>query len=266
MEEENIDKIMQSADLQALANQQTQQQMQSSALNYYIQEQERTIAEAQLEVDSILTEIYHILRQDVIKSKENGDYEWVPIKDKTQRVLTDYGVDKIMQVMKIYINKNVLLSNFSEEQIKKRMLNFCLSLNSNIFMKYEIYFREPTLEEVQNILKERLKKRKEIKIFALKMINAEVDEEKIEKEIMKEIENRVEYELEKIKQEVRRRNLREYELLFRQLEAMVEATHNRAWRGEERGSLRRHMTVSEIVGSQPQTSKQKGGLFKWVKG
>jgi len=44
---------------------------------------------------------------------------------------------------------------------------------------------------------------------------------------------------------------------------IVESTHNRAWKGEERGSLRRHLNISEVIGGgQQQQQKQKRwGLF-----
>ncbi len=268
MKEPEIDGIIQNADMHAFANQQVNQGTQAEAARYYLEEQERTIAEAQLEVESILMEVYHLLRQDTLKPKEDGTFEWVPTSDPTKRVLTDAGVEKIMQVMRIYVNKNVLLSNFTEEQIRRRMLNFCLALNSNLFMKYEVYFRQPTLEEVKNILKERLERKKQLKKFAAEIAGLDIDENEIEKEVLREIEGRIEYELEKIKQEIRRRNLREYELIFRELEQIVEATHYRAYKGEERGSLRRHMNVAEIIGnySNNEENYQKiGKIFPWNK-
>ncbi len=267
MDEEEMNNLMEQANLQTHVGQQVQGGVQQQ---YYQEEQERTIAETQLEVNSILREIYHMLRQDTLqptdKPREEEPFKWVPIEDETQRALTDYGVERIMQVMKSYVNKNTLLSNFNEEQIKKRMLNFALALNGNIFMKYEVYFRNPTLEEVKKLLEKRLKEQKQIKMFAGEIVGVKVDEKKAEAEVMKSIENRVEYELKKIREEVLKRNLKEYELLFEQLKAIVEATHNRAFRGEERGSLRRHMNVSEILGPQKQMPRESGGMFKWIKG
>jgi len=55
-----------------------------------------------------------------------------------------------------------------------------------------------------------------------------------------------------------------YQLLMAQLEQMVYATLNRAWKGEERGSIRRHTTISELIGNKPQ-QQGKGGIFSWGK-
>ena len=66
------------------------------------------------------------------------------------------------------------------------------------------------------------------------------------------------------KRETRKEKIRDYGLIIVQLEIIVFATLNRAYRGEERGSLRRHMNVSELIGAKPTPSQQdKGGIFSW---
>ena len=250
----------------ALAGQVGQQAQTSAAAQYYSQEQDRTMAETQLEVYSLLEEIYHNLRQDKTELKKDGTMGWSPNTNPEQRFLTDKGVERIMQLMKFYINKNTLLSNFSEDQIKERMLEFALALNANIFMKYESYFREPSIEECKIVLRKRVEEKVKIKMFAHEFLNLTPNKNKITDEVLSDIGNKIEYELQKIKEESKRHNLREYELLFVQLKSVVEATHNRAWRGEERGSLRRHMNVSEIIGASNQGNvKESGGSFKWLK-
>ena len=142
------------------------------------------------------------------------------------------------------------------------MLRFCLALNANMFMKYEVYFRVPTLEECHVLLKERIKDKLKIKTISADVSGITLDVEATKKQILAEMEDRIEYELTKIKAEQTKINLREYELIFTQLEALVEATHNRAFRGEERGSLRRHFNISEVIGgSSPQGMKKSGGWF-----
>lgn len=234
--------------------------------NMYLQEQEKGLVESQLEVESILEEIYHMLKQDVYKedTEQQGKFSWQPLEDQSKRALTDWGVDRIMQVMKSYINKNTLLSNFDEKIIARRMLKFMLAMNGLLLMKYEFLFRQPTFEECKQILKERMDNRKKVQMFSLDLMKKDYDEKEIEKRILFEMEDKIEKEVEKIRQEKRKQNLREYELLLTQLEAMVESTHNRAWRGEERGSIRRHTNIHEIHGQNTGQKEQKtGGLFSW---
>jgi len=268
MNTEEIDSLMEQANIQGQIGQAAQA---SAAAQYYVQEQEKNLAETQLEVESIITRIYHLLRQDILRpSKEReGDLDWCPIKDATERALTDWGVDRIMQVVHFYINKNILLSNFDEKQIDRIMLRFCIELNDLVLLKYQILFRSPTFEECKEILKTRLEEKKKLKSYVREILGEVISKEKekeIEDEIIRELEGKIEHEIQKIKEEQRKEKLREYGLLMAQMEAMVYATYNRAFRGEERGSIRRHTNISEVIGNRPSASKgEGGGMFKWMK-
>ena len=237
---------------------------QNNRMQYQMEEAEQNLAEAQLDVTETLTTINHLLKQDNLRiNPDTKVLEWFPIDDLKKRVLTEEGVDKIMQIIQSYINKETLLSNFDEKTIARRMLDFSLSFSALMFMKYEIYFRTPTLDECKAILQERISEKVKRKRIALELQEREIDEKKIKKEIVDELMERFEYELQKIKEEKTKLNLREFEMIFTQLRALVESIHNRAWKGEERGSLRRHFNISEIIGGgRPQTpQKRSGGWF-----
>ena len=235
---------------------------------YYYQEQEKNLAETQLEVDSIKSEIYHLLRQDKLEQNPDGSQTWKPIKDEKQRTLTDWGVDRIMQTIHFYINKNTLLSNFDEKQIQSLMYRVVGELNDLVLLKYEVLFRRPTLEECQDILNSRLDEKKKLRMYAAEVLGVPLNAKDVEKDILKEIEHQVEKEISKIREEQRKEKLREYGMIMAQLESMLFATYNRAWRGEERGSIRRHTNISEIIGGRtamPQ-GMNRGGMFKWLTG
>jgi len=239
---------------------------QGKAMQYQMEEQEKNLAEAQLDVEETLTKINHLLKQDTLRVNQNtGVLEWFELKDCKKRVLTDEGVDKIMQVIQSYINKETLLSNFDDKMIARRMLKFTLSLSALMFLKYEMYFRSPSQKECYEILTNRIEDKVEKRKMSSKLMGYDFDEVETKRKILEDMRGREEYELTKIKQEEVKINLREFEMIFTQLEALVEATHNRAWKGEERGSLRRHFNISEVIGgaSQPQMQKRRfGGLFK----
>lgn len=228
------------------------------------QEIDKTIAEAQLEVETTLINIYYRLRQDFQMPDNKGRMQWHPIKDPKKRRLTDEGVERIMELMSFFINKENLLSNFTEDQIKQIMLTYRLAFSANIFMRYQIYFREPTVNECKEIILESIEKQIETKKFTLEIRGLELDVKTIRKQIIDELD--IEKEIEKIRKEKLKENLSEFELLFEELSQMVLATLNRAWKGEERGSLRRHTSISEVIGSgRPMMMKPKEsrGLFKW---
>jgi len=239
-----------------------QKQAAAQAQQYYVEEHEMNLAEAQLECEKTLNKIHHKLKQDYLEPTDDGRMEWKPVEDN-ERVLTDIGVNKLMQVMETYVNKETLLSNFDDKQIAIRMLDFCKALNAHLFLKYEVYFRFPTLEECKKLLDEKIDNEIQYKITSLKMFGQEVDENKIKQEIMDSFGSSIYDELQAIYKAKKMENLREYELLFTETKAIVDATHNRAWKGEERGSLRRHFNIAEVIG-KPAPSEKSGGMFKWL--
>lgn len=252
---------------QSLHTGSSQSAMLNAQAQSVISEQERGLAETQLEVDSILSRCYHLLRQDVYREKEDGTYEWKPLTNQKERTLSDWGVDRIMQICNFYINKNNLLSNYDDVQIDRIMLRFELELNDLVLLKYEILFNEPDTDECKRILLERIENKKKLRVFALELVGKPIDEKQIRDELLKELETKIEKEMEKVKVEKRKENIREYGIIMAQLDAIVFATYNRALRGEERGSIRRHTNISEIIGKPLSVSEQKkGGAFAWLRG
>ena len=265
--EEPYNEVAEQVGLHSQVGQGTVVANQAKQLNYQMEEQEMNLAEAQLDVEQTLTRITHLLQQDVLKLNTSGAMEWIPLKDEKKRVLTNEGVDRIMQVMQSYINKETLLSNFDEDTIKRRMLEFSLAFNSLIFLKYEVFFKSPTLEECKVILQERIAEKINLKRMSAEILKRKFNEDEVERNILDGVEQRMEYELQKIKSEKVKLNLREFEMIFVQLKALVESTHNRAWKGEERGSLRRHFNISEVIGGKaPGGTEKKGGIFGWGRG
>lgn len=260
IDQENYDALFEQTQMAGAVGQQAQA---AAAAQYYLEEQQKNLAETQLEVESITERIYHLLKQDSLKILDDGRTEWQAIIDMKQRTLTDWGIDRIMQVIHFYINKNTLLSNFDEPQINRIMLRFCNEINDLVLLKYQILFRQPTFKECKEILLERIDEQKQLKVFAAEIIGITLDPNKVKEELLKEAEQRIENEIKKIRQEQTKEKLKEYGLLMAQLEAMVYATYNRAYRGEERGSIRRHTNISEVLG-RPMNPKQEGGMFKWL--
>ena len=240
---------------------------QTNQMHYQMEEGEKNLADSQLDCERILFELYHSLKQDVLRPnpKKDGVLDWFELKgdDLKKRVLTDEGIDEIMQVMKCYINKETLLSNFDDKKINERMLDFCLAFNGKFMLKYEVMFSTPTLEECKIILINQINdKVKKIKTTA-DILDEPCDEVEVRRQIVLEMKPRMEIELTKIKDEKRKINLRAWEMIFIMLTHLVESTHNRAWKGEERGSLRRHFNISEVIGGGNQMMQQKKKWGIW---
>jgi len=238
---------------------------QTNQMQYQMEEAEKNLADSQLDCERILFELYHSLKQDVLRPNPNKDgvLDWFEINDPKKRVFTDEGIDEIMQVMKTYINKETLLSNFDDKKINERMLDFCLAFNGKFMLKYEVIFNTPTLEECKAVLVNMIdEKVKKIKMTS-EILNENCDEIEVRKKVILELKPRMEYELSKIKDEKRKVNLRAWEMVFTMLKHLIESTHHRAWKGEERGSLRRHFNISEVIGGGNQTVQQKKKWGIW---
>jgi hypothetical protein len=147
------------------------------------------------------------------------------------------------------------------------MLLFCQAMNGFVFQKYEVIFREPTFEECQAIFEKKIDEKKKLKMFVKDFLGNDYTEQEITDEIEKELEGKIAIEIDKIKDELISLQLKEYDLLLEEIESQVWATYNRAFGGEERGSLRRHTQFSDIRTSSPMPQqKQGGGIFSWQKG
>lgn len=261
MEQQDYEELGSHAQITQMANKSAADS--AVASQYYVEEKEKGIVDIQLEVDSIKADIYHLLKQDrLVLDKATGQTDWKEAQDK-DRSLTDWGVERIMQTIHFYINKNTLLTNFDEKQIKQIMYTFMKEINDLVLLKYEYLFREPTFDECKDIIKAKVDTRKKMKMFTLEVLGKIPDEEQITKDLMFEFEKTIEEEMNKIKLEKRKEKIREYGLLIAQLEVIVYATLNRAFRGEERGSIRRHTQISELIGGRSPLPSKSGGMFSW---
>jgi hypothetical protein len=90
----------------------------------------------QLELESTLERVEHILRGDKPKM-ENGNLIFVPAIDESDKMFNDKGVADIMQILTMYLNKNTILSNYEDDIINTKILDFGKALSNYVFMKYE---------------------------------------------------------------------------------------------------------------------------------
>jgi len=111
---------------------QTQQMQQAQ----WQEEQETSMIKDQLDLGEELERIKHLLRGDTLERDEQGIEYWKEPEKEEERLLNDYGLRIIMKLVCFYLNKNKLLSNYSEEMIFEKMEDFSTELADLIFMKY----------------------------------------------------------------------------------------------------------------------------------
>jgi hypothetical protein len=163
-------------------------------------------------------------------------------------ILSDYGVNYILGAVQWYVNKNTLLSNYEDEVILWKMEDFATTLADNVFMDYDNMFCYPTLEDCKKEIEVRIKRKVDVKVFALELLNKKVNREEIEKEVMKDMENRIQKEFEIIKAQKLKSKMKRFESIIRFVQDTVHSAYNRAWKGQERRTLREHIHITESKG------------------
>ena len=231
----------------------------NTSAQHYLENQETGLASSQLECDKLLKKARHMLRQDRKTFNQEGKLIWKKVKNQ-KRVLTNYGVDNIMQDLEFYINKETLLSYYDEILIAKRLREFAKTLNDKIYLKYELFFRTPTVEEAIEIIKKRIKDKVHIREGINDILGISFNKEEYNEKVIKDMEKAMEKEIEEVRKQYLKKNIAEWHSLFWKLVHLVETVHQRAYRGEERGSLRRHTSINEVIGKMPMPQQQ--GFFK----
>lgn len=113
------------------------QQIATAQQGMFQDQKERTLIQDQLDLAPELERIEHLLRGHVIRKDEHGNEEWTEPESDDFKILNEYGVHLIMNIISFYINKDTLLSNYDEDTILQKMEDFSTDLADLIFMKYK---------------------------------------------------------------------------------------------------------------------------------
>ena len=223
-----------------------------------LQQQESNMIKDQLSLSDELEMIEHLLRGEVLTDIGNGMRDWKPPKDISNIILTEHGIYLIMNTIMFYLNKNTLLSNYSEDIINEKMEDFAEALNDTVFMEYEKVFVQPTFQECKQVLLDRIEKKTELRMFAMELVGEEGDKSIIQSEFIDELEGRIDNEIEKIRQQLIKNKLKRFMILIRIIQDAIHSTYLRAFGGAERRTLRQHIHVSETRGGGNFNPKKPG--------
>ena len=94
------------------------------------------LIEWQLEMDNILERIDHLLRGHTLEFDKEGNLTWQEPKDKSMCVFNEYGVQEILRVLSMYLNRNTILSNYDETTINWKVYDLGMEISDLIFTKY----------------------------------------------------------------------------------------------------------------------------------
>jgi len=248
------------------SQQRTQNYQQEVALG----QQEKSMIQQQLDLGEELERIDYLLRGYTIEiNDDTGESRWAKPKTNDMVILSEYGVHLIRNTIAWYLNKNTLLSNYDEETINAKMEDFSNDLNDTVFMEYEKVFQYPSFEDCKIILNERIQKKKDIRVYAMEVLGkklSDLDKKGIEDKIIKELEPVIEREIDKIKEQIIKNKLKRFLIIIREIQDAIHSTYLRAWKGQERTTLRQHIHISESKGGMPLPQQAStGSPLNWFK-
>lgn len=103
-------------------------------------QQKQNLVEWQLDFRPELADIEHLLRCDVIKRDPKTQKEfWDKNPDESSIVMNETGVNDLLREIRMFLNKNKVLSNYDKIEIKERVRMFGHELRALIYNNLERY-------------------------------------------------------------------------------------------------------------------------------
>lgn len=109
---------------------------QNSQMSSFATKQDENLVRWQLELNDILERAEHILRGDMPVFKD-GHIIWEKSVDPTTNPLNELGVQEVMKILAMYVNRNTILSDYANEEINVKVYDFGREVNNLIFMRYD---------------------------------------------------------------------------------------------------------------------------------
>jgi len=109
---------------------------QFSQQSSFVTKDQESLVKWQLELNDILERAEHILRGDM-PTFEGGHLIWKPNPDPTNNVLNETGVKAVLKILAMYVNRNTILSDYENDEIRYKVLDFGKRINNLLFMKAE---------------------------------------------------------------------------------------------------------------------------------
>ena len=118
----------------------------------------------QLDLKEDLDRIYHLLRGDQIKEDSEGNVVYVEPENADLKPFNEFGVQMIMNIMSFYLNRNTILSNYDNDTINWKILDFGKCLSDLIFNRYEEMMTTVKTDD-EEILRDHIQKK--IKMYPM---------------------------------------------------------------------------------------------------
>lgn len=257
MDEQDVNNMQYQLGNAQLNTAQIQNQQYASSMN----DENSSTIKHQLDLSEELEKLDNLLRGKIQK-RINGDMMWMDAPNNDNILLSEAGINLVLNTIQWYLNKNTLLSNYDVDTINSKMKDFGDALADALFMNYQKYFLYPTAEECNQKLIQRLllKQKDQIDTYELRgQIVDEKQKKKIWKDLVQEIDPTTERK--KIREQIIKDKLKMYDLMMRVIQDTVHSTYNRAFAGQERKTLRQHIHVTENMSPNINQKQNSRGMF-----
>lgn len=183
---------------------------------------EQGLIEFQLDLKEELDRLYHLLSGHIVVIDKDRGEIWVETNDDKQKILSEYGVNQIMNIVSFYINRNTLLSNYDKDTIQWKVRDFAIELIDLVYCRYEEFFYFTPAERLYEIYMPFIQKYK-----------IDINEDELydfcRKQARAELQSKITH----------------FPMIIINVTNAIHSTYLRALNGEERESLRKFMHVSQ---------------------
>lgn len=118
------------------ANKQSRK-LSNAQLSLYNVENDNNLIKFQLSLEEEKDRIFHLLKGDRLKEDDKGNLVWEPPASPDSILLNDYGVDYIMGLLEAFLNRNIILSNFTEARIMEICSDLGMQISDDLYNDYE---------------------------------------------------------------------------------------------------------------------------------
>jgi hypothetical protein len=91
----------------------------------------------QLDLKEDIDRLYHLLKGHQLRYDAKGNYVYVEPDEDSLKPFNEFGVQLIMNIMSFYLNRNTLLSNYDEDTIYWKVLDFGNEISDLILCRYK---------------------------------------------------------------------------------------------------------------------------------
>lgn len=194
----------------------------------------------QLDLKEDIDRIYHLLKGDQIKEDKDGNISYEPASHDDLKPFNEFGVQMIMNIISFYLNRNTLLSNYSEDRIDEKVLDFGRRLYALIHNRYEEIMITVDLQgETEKLIN------KDIKILPSGVYVTDFKFDGEGNISYNELPDQAVKWMEDIKRNHLLKKMKMFEMMAGSLVDSVHSAYLRAYKGGERESLRTARTVTQ---------------------